>query len=152
MFLRMLAYFGCGALIWHRVAYVFDRNLMQGLYPEDGDSIFIPIMTNQVLLISLVLMMLPTTILGSRWVMTRLGTLSKWLLVPLMFFVASLYAVSMLISFSMSRSQMDQAHIELGVGYALFLLITSLFFIIDVRKSYKNFFRKKSTQALAAIT
>jgi hypothetical protein len=75
MFLRILAYFGYSALIWHLVAYVFDQNLMQGLYPEDGHSIFIPIMTNQVLLISLVLMMLPTTILGSRWMMTRLGIL-----------------------------------------------------------------------------
>ena len=64
------------AITWHMVDYVFDRNMMAEIYSPDADSISIPIITNQVLLLALGFLILPTTLLASTRVMKQLSKLT----------------------------------------------------------------------------
>ena len=65
MLLRIIAYVASITTTWHLVEYVFTRNQMAGIYPPEADSISIPIITNQALLLALVVLILPTAMLGS---------------------------------------------------------------------------------------
>ena len=77
MILRVVITIICIATTWHVVDYVFNRNLMAEIYSPDADSISIPIITNQVLLLALGLLILPTTLLASPWVIEKLSKLRR---------------------------------------------------------------------------
>lgn len=142
MLLRSIFYLLMISMTWNMVDYVFTRNLIAGLYPPDADSISIPIITNQVLLIAVGILLLPTCTLGSTWAIEKMKVLHRT--VQAVWIIASfgLYGLSVLICFSMALTSADRAHIEIGLCYGTMLLALIILFAIDVTTIYQRIFKK----------
>jgi len=98
MLLRIVVTIICIASTWHVVDYVFNRNLMAEIYPPDADSISIPIITNQILLLALGLLILPTTLLANSWVIDKLSKLRSIFQILILIPFAGIYAIAMLVT------------------------------------------------------
>lgn len=146
MLLRIIAYIASITTAWHLVEYVFTRNQMAGIYPPEADSISIPIITNQALLLALVVLILPTALLGSAWVMKKLSSFRTFLQIVVLIPCSGIYGISILICLSMALSSADSAHIEIGMSYAVMLVLISVAFIFDVINLYRRLYKKQIPQ------
>lgn len=143
MILRVVITIICIATTWHVVDYVFNRNLMAEIYSPDADSISIPIITNQVLLLALGLLILPTTLLASPWVIEKLSKLRRILQILILIPFAGIYGIAMLVCLGMGLSTADRAHIEIGASYAVMLFLLSAAFVFDVIRIYRRLYKKQ---------
>jgi len=143
MLLRIVVTIICIASTWHVVDYVFNRNLMADIYPPDADSISIPIITNQILLLVLGLLILPTTLLASSWVIDKLSKLRSIFQILILIPFAGIYGVAMLVCLGMGLSTADRAHIEIGASYAVMLFLLSAAFVFDVVRIYRRLYKKQ---------
>lgn len=143
MILRIVVTIICIASTWHVVDYVFNRNLMAEIYPPDADSISIPIITNQILLLALGLLILPTTLLASSWVIDKLSKLRRVLQILILVPFAGIYGIAMLVCLGMGLSTADRAHIEIGASYAVMLFLLSAAFVFDVIRIYRRLYKKQ---------
>jgi hypothetical protein len=146
MLLRIIAYVASITTTWHLVEYVFTRNQMAGIYPPEADSISIPIITNQALLLALVVLILPTAMLGSAWVMKKLSSFRTILQIMVLIPCAGIYGISILICLSMALSSADSAHIEIGMSYAVILVLITAALIFDVIGLYRRLYKKQIPQ------
>ncbi len=144
MLLRIATTIICIASTWHVVDYVFNRNLMAEIYPPDADSISIPIITNQILLLGLGLLILPTTLLASSWVIDKLSKLRSIFQILILIPFAGIYGIAMLVCLGMGLSTADRAHIEIGVSYAVMLFLLSAAFVFDVVRIYRRLYKTDS--------
>lgn len=143
MLLRIVVTIICIASTWHVVDYVFNRNLMAEIYPPDADSISIPIITNQILLLALGLLILPTTLLASSWVIDKLSKLRSIFQILILIPFAGIYGIAMLVCLGMGLSTPDRAHIEIGASYAVMLFLLSAAFVFDVIRIYRRLYKKQ---------
>ena len=143
MLLRIVVTIICIASTWHVVDYVFNRNLMAEIYPPDADSISIPIITNQILLLALGLLILPTTLLASSWVIDKLSKLRRIFQILILIPFAGIYGVAILVCLGMGLSTADRAHIEIGASYAVMLFLLSAAFVFDVVRIYRRLYKKQ---------
>lgn len=143
MLLRVVVTIICIASTWHVVDYVFNRNLMAEIYPPDADSISIPIITNQILLLALGLLILPTTLLASSWVIDKLSKLRSIFQILILIPFAGIYGIAMLVCLGMGLSTADRAHIEIGASYAVMLFLLSAAFVFDVIRIYRRLYKKQ---------
>ena len=143
MLLRIVVTIICIASTWHVVDYVFNRNLMADIYPPDADSISIPIITNQILLLALGLLILPTTLLASSWVIDKLSKLRRILQILILVPFAGIYGIAMLVCLGMGLSTADRAHIEIGASYAAMLFLLIAAFVSDVIRIYRRLYKKQ---------
>ncbi len=143
MLLRIVVTIICIASTWHVVDYVFDRNLMAEIYSPDADSISIPIITNQILLLALGLLILPTTLLASAWVIEKLSKLRRILQILILVPFAGMYGIAMLVCLGMGLSTADKAHIEIGASYAVMLLLLAIAFVFDVVRIYRRLYKNQ---------
>jgi len=143
MLLRIVVTIICIASTWHVVDYVFNRNLMAEIYPPDADSISIPIITNQILLLALGLLILPTTLLASSWVIDKLSKLRRILQILILVPFAGIYGIAMLVCLGMGLSTADRAHIEIGASYAVMLFLLSAAFVFDVVRIYRRLYKNQ---------
>lgn len=141
MLIRLIIYVAWAFGMWHLIDYVFDRNQMQGVYPPEADSIAIPIMTNQALVLGLSIFMLPICALGSSWLNRKLGEIHMLFRVLAILACGAAYAISGLITLGMGLSSLDRAHIELGAGYGLICTLLLVSFIYDSIRIYRSFFQ-----------
>ena len=141
MLIRLIIYVAWAFGMWHLIDYVFDRNQMQGVYPPEADSIAIPIMTNQALVLGLSIFMLPICALGSSWLNRKLGEIHMLFRVLAILVCGAAYAISGLITLGMGLSSLDRAHIELGAGYGLICTLLLVSFIYDSIRIYRSFFQ-----------
>ena len=141
--LRIVVTIICIASTWHVVDYVFKRNLMAEIYPPDADSISIPIITNQILLLALGLLILPTTLLASSWVIDKLSKLRRILQILILLPFAGIYGIAMLVCLGMGLSTADRAHIEIGASYAVMLFLLSAAFVFDVVRIYRRLYKNQ---------
>jgi len=144
MLLRIVVTIICIASTWHVVDYVFNRNLMAEIYPPDADSISIPIITNQILLLGLGLLILPTTLLASSWVIDKLSKLRRIFQILILIPFAGIYGIAMLVCLGMGLSTADRAHIEIGASYAVMLFLLSAAFVFDVVRIYRRLYKTDS--------
>lgn len=143
MILRIVITIICIASTWHVVDYVFNRNLMAEIYPPDADSISIPIITNQIQLLALGLLILPTTLLASSWVIDKLSKLRRVLQILILVPFAGIYGIAMLVCLGMGLSTADRAHIEIGASYAVMLFLLSAAFVFDVVRIYRRLYKNQ---------
>lgn len=143
MLLRIATTIICIASTWHVVDYVFNRNLMAEIYPPDADSISIPIITNQILLLALGLLILPTTLLANSWVIDKLSKLRRIFQILILIPFAGIYGIAMLVCLGMGLSTADRAHIEIGASYAVMLFLLSAAFVFDVVRIYRRLYKKQ---------
>lgn len=143
MLLRIVVTIICIASTWHVVDYVFNRNLTAEIYPPDADSISIPIITNQILLLALGLLILPTTLLASSWVIDKLSKLRRIFQILILIPFAGIYGVAILVCLGMGLSTADRAHIEIGASYAVMLFLLSAVFVFDVVRIYRRLYKKQ---------
>jgi hypothetical protein len=141
MLIRLIIYVAWAFGMWHLIDFVFDRNQMQGVYPQEADSIAIPIMTNQALVLGLSIFMLPICALGSSWLNRKLGEIHMLFRVLAILVCGAAYAISGLITLAMGLSSLDRAHIELGGGYGLICTLLLVSFIYDSIRIYRSFFQ-----------
>ena len=146
MLLRIIAYVASITTTWHLVEYVFTRNQMAGIYPPEADSISIPIITNQALLLALVVLILPTAMLGSAQVMKKLSSFRTILQIIVLIPCAGIYGISILICLSMALSSADSAHIEIGMSYAVMLVLITAALIFDVISLYRRLFKQQNPE------
>ncbi len=142
MLLRVAITIICLASTWHVVDYVFNRNLMAEIYPPDADSISIPIITNQILLLALGLLILPTALLSSSWVIEKISRLRRILQILILVPFAGIYGIAMLVCLGMGLSTADRVHIEIGVSYAVMLLLLTAALVFDVVRIYRCLYKK----------
>ncbi len=142
--LRIVITIICIASTWHVVDYVFNRNLMAEIYPPDADSISIPIITNQIMLLILGLLILPTTLLASSWVIDKLSKLQRILQILILVLFAGIYGIAMLVCLGMGLSTADKAHIEISGSYVLMLLLLATAFVFDVVRIYRRLYKTDS--------
>jgi hypothetical protein len=116
---------------------------MADIYPPDADSISIPIITNQILLLVLGLLILPTTLLASSWVIDKLSKLRSIFQILILIPFAGIYGVAMLVCLGMGLSTADRAHIEIGASYAVMLFLLSAAFVFDVVRIYRRLYKKQ---------
>jgi hypothetical protein len=116
---------------------------MTGVYPPDADSISIPIITNQILLLALGLLILPTTLLSSSWVIDKLSKVRRILQILILVPFAGLYGIAMLVCLGMGLSTADRAHIEIGASYAVMLLLLAVAFVFDVVRIYRRLYKNQ---------
>ncbi len=143
LILRIVVTIICIASTWHVVDYVFNRNLMAEIYPPDADSISIPIITNQILLLALGLLILPTTLLASSWVIDKLSKLRSIFQILILIPFAGIYGIAMLVCLGMGLSAADRAHVEIGASYAVMLFLLSAAFVFDVIRIYRRLYKKQ---------
>ena len=143
MLLRIAITIICLASTWHVVDYVFNRNLMAEIYPPDADSISIPIITNQILLLALGLLILPTELLSSSWVIEKISRLRRILQILILVPFAGFYGIAMLVCFGMGLSTADRVHIEIGLSYAVMLLLLTAAFVFDVVRIYRRLYKNQ---------
>lgn len=143
MLLRIVITIICIASTWNVVDYVFNRNLMAEIYPPDADSISIPIITNQILLLALGLLILPTTLLASTWVLDKVSKLRSIFQILILVPFAGIYGIAMLVCLGMGLSTADRAHIEIGASYAVMLFLLSAAFVFDVVRIYRRLYKKQ---------
>lgn len=72
MLIRIALYLSSIAWTQKMVNHVFNRNQLAGIYPPEADSIGIPIFENQIFLGVLTILIVPTALLGSRWVFEKI--------------------------------------------------------------------------------
>ncbi len=142
MLLRVAITIICLASTWHVVDYVFNRNLMAEIYPPDADSISIPIITNQILLLALGLLILPTALLSSSWVIEKISRLRRIVQILILVPFAGIYGIAMLVCLGMGLSTADRVHIEIGVSYAVMLLLLTAALVFDVVRIYRCLYKK----------
>ena len=142
MLLRIVVTIICIASTWHVVDYVFNRNLMADIYPPDADSISIPIITNQILLLALGLLILPTTLLASSWVIDKLSKLRRIFQILILIPFAGIYGVAILVCLGMGLSAADKAHIEIGASYAAMLILLTAALISDGIRIYRYLYKR----------
>ena len=143
MLLRVAITIICLASTWHVVDYVFNRNLMAEIYPPDADSISIPIITNQILLLALGLLILPTALLSSSWVIEKISRLRRIFQILILVPFAGIYGIAMLVCLGMGLSTADRVHIEIGVSYAVMLLLLTVAFVFDVVRIYRRLYKNQ---------
>lgn len=143
MLIRLLVYAAWAFGMWHLIDYVFSRNQMQGVYPPEADSIAMPIMTNQALVLALFVLMLPTCALGSRWISRKLGEIHMLFRVLVILICGAAYALSGLITLAMGLSSLDRAHREMGASYAFICAVLFAMFIWDAIRLNRAFFRRR---------
>ncbi len=143
MLLRIAITIICLASTWHVVDYVFNRNLMAEIYPPDADSISIPIITNQILLLALGLLILPTALLSSSWVIEKISRLRRIFQILILVPFAGIYGIAMLVCFGMGLSTADRAHIEIGMSYAVMLFLLTAALIFDVVQIYRRLYKNQ---------
>jgi hypothetical protein len=141
--LRIAVCIICIATTWYVVDYVFNRNLMAEIYPPEADSISIPIISNQILLLTLGLLILPTTLLASTRVVSKLSTLRGVFQIVILIPFAGFYGLSMLICLGLTLSAIDRHHIELGMSYAVMLALIITAFMVDVIRIYRRLYKKQ---------
>ena len=143
MLLRIAITIICIVTTWHVVDYVFNRNLMAEIYPPDADSISIPIITNQILLLVLGLLILPTALLSSSWVVEKISRLRRIFQIVILVPFAGIYGIAMLVCFGMALSTGDRAHIEIGMSYAVMLFLLTAALIFDVVQIYRRLYKNQ---------
>jgi hypothetical protein len=116
---------------------------MAEIYSPDADSISIPIITNQILLLALGLLILPTTLLASAWVIEKLSKLRRILQILILVPFAGMYGIAMLVCLGMGLSTADKAHIEIGASYAVMLLLLAIAFVFDVVRIYRRLYKNQ---------
>ena len=144
MLIRIAIYIA--SIIWIRkmVDYVFTRNQLAGIYPPEADSIGIPIFENQLFLFALAVLIAPTTILGIRWFFNKLFSIHVAARAVALVLFAGLYALALLVCFSLTMSHVDRAHIEIGLSYAGMLVALSIFFMWDGFRAYRKITEKQA--------
>ncbi len=143
MLIRIALYMVLIAWTQKMVSYVFNRNQLAGIYPPEADSIGIPIFENQIFLGVLTVLIIPTAVLGSRWVLGKIFNIHAVFRVVGLIAFAGFYALALLVSLGMALSHMDQAHIELGLSYAGTLAVLSTFFFWDVVRIHREIQKKR---------
>lgn len=143
MLIRLVIYAAWAFGMWHLIEYVFDRNQMAGVYPPEADSIAIPIMTNQALVLGLAVLVLPICALGSRWLNRKLGEIHMLFRVLVLLICSTAYVLAGLLTLAMGLSSLDRAHIELGAGYASICLFLLLAFVYDAIRIYRALFQNQ---------
>ena len=133
-------------MTWNAVEFVFDRNLMNEIYPIEADSISIPIITNQILLIALAILAMPTTFLGSKWIFNKVGSLRTLPKVIILMLCIGIYLLSIFVCIGMTLSYVDKNHIEIGICYAAILLLFLLFIVIDTIRIYRHMYKNINSQ------
>ena len=146
MLLRIVVAVFCIAITWEMVDYVFNRNLVAEIYPPEADSISIPIITNQILLLVLGLLVLPTTLLANSWVMEKLSRLRRIFQILILLPFAGSYGIAMLICLGMGLSTADRAHIEIGMSYAVMLVLIAAAFVFDGVQIYRRLYKNQIPQ------
>ncbi len=151
MLIRIAIYIA--SIFWIRkmVDYVFSRNQLAGIYPPEADSIGIPIFENQLFLFALSVLIAPTTILGSRWFFNKLFSIHVAARVVALVVFAGLYALALLVSFSLTMSNIDRAHIEIGLSYAGILVALFIFFMWDGVRAYRKITEKQAITAEVSL-
>ena len=136
----------CIATTWYVNDYVFHRNLMAEIYSPDIDRISAPIISNQILLLTLGLLILPTTLLASARVVEKLSSLREIFQIVILIPFAGIYGISIRICLGLTLSSLDRHHIEMGLSYAamLALIITAL--SVDVIRIYRRVYKKQFPQ------
>jgi hypothetical protein len=152
MLIRIILYLASIAWTQKMVGYVFNRNQLAGIYPPEADSIGIPIFENQIFLGVLAILIVPTTVLGSRWFFRKLFTINAAVRVLALIAFAGFYAFAILISLGTTLSSADLAHIELGLSYAGILAVLSAFFLWDVVRIYREIFKKRQMASDLGLT
>ena len=143
MLIRLIIFVAWAFGMWHLIDYVFDRNQMQGVYPPEADSISIPIITNQVLVLGFVILVLPVCLLGSTWVIRKLGKIHALLRILILLVCVAAYAMAGLLTLGMSLSWLDRAHREIGASYAFICTVLFAMFIWDAIRLYRAFFQSR---------
>ena len=138
MIVRVIGYIVWAVGTWHLTDYVFTRNQMAGVYAPDADSIFIPIMTNQGLIAVLGVCMFPIYILGSKWVIRKLGEVHVLLRILILLFCVGAYAFVGLITLTQSLSWLDPVHVELAISYGFVCLALFATFVWDALRLYRS--------------
>ncbi len=141
MLLRIITYIASITATWHIVEYVFTRNQLAGIYPPEADSISIPIITNQALLLGIGVLILPTSILGNAWIIKKLSNARVLLQLIVLIPCAGIYALSILICLSMALSATDGPHIEIAISYAFILVLIAVALTIDVVRIYRRLYK-----------
>jgi hypothetical protein len=114
------------------VDYVFIRNQMAGIYLSASGRTYILIIKNQVMLLGICVLILPTTFLGSTWVMRKLSESRRAFQALALLPCAVGYALSILICLNMAIASSDSDHIEIGICSGVILLLISVFMVFDV--------------------
>ena len=147
MLIRIVLYLATITLTQKMVNYVFNRNQLAGIYPPEADSIGIPIFENQIFLGVLTILIVPTALLGSRWVFEKIFNIHAVFRVVGLITFAGFYALALLVSLGMALSHMDHAHIELSLSYAALLTVLSTFFLWDGVRIYREIQKKRQMTA-----
>jgi hypothetical protein len=143
MLLRIVLYL-TSVIFTHKViGYVFNRNQLAGIYPAEADSIGIPIFENQIFLGVLTILIIPTAAFGSCWVFNTLFNSHSVFRLLGLIAVAALYVMGLLVSIGMALSNMDKAHIELGLSYAGMVAVLATFFFRDGVRNYREIHRRR---------
>lgn len=152
MLIRIALYLASIAWTQKMVNYVFNRNQSAGIYPPEADSIGIPIFENQIFLGALTILIVPTALLGSRWVLGKIFNIHAVVRVLGLIAFAGFYVLSLLVCLGIALSHMDQAHIELGLSYAGVLAVLSIFFLWDGVRIYREIQKKRQMAAEISMT
>lgn len=147
MLIRIALYLASIAWTQKMVNHVFNRNQLAGIYLPEADSIGIPIFENQIFLGVLTILIVPTALLGSRWVFEKIFNIHAVFRVVGLITFAGFYVLALLVSLGMALSYMDHAHIELGLSYAALLTVLSTFFLWDGVRIYREIQKKRQMAA-----
>ena len=95
------------------------------------------------MLLILGLLILPTTLLASSWVIDKLSKLQRILQILILVLFAGIYGIAMLVCLGMGLSTADRAHIEISGSYVFMLLLLATAFVFDVVNIYRHLYKQQ---------
>ena len=82
--------------------------------------------------------MFPIYILGSKWVIRKLGEIQVLVRILILLFCVAAYAFVGLITLTQSLSWLDPVHVELAISYGFICLVLLATFIWDALRVHRS--------------
>ena len=95
-------------------------------------------MTNQGLIAALGVCMFPIYMLGSNWVIRKLGEIHVFARILILLVCVGSYVFVGLITFTESLSWLDPVHVELAISYGFVCLVLLATFVWDALRVHRS--------------
>ena len=114
----------------------YTQNFYDGMYPPEADSISIPILTSQIMVIGAVVLASPMVLLGSKFIRAKLSASRMYVAIPVVVVFLLCYALIIGMAYFGASSIFEARYQALSVDAIWLFLVPLMFLLIDVARFF----------------
>ncbi len=114
-------------------SYVYGRNQFAELYAPEADSISIPILFTQFILMLVIVILIPSILLGNKRLKNWLKDGSKARFIIFSIVLAISYTIAGLFELLLVSGGLDKNHWEISASMILLIGVTAFFMASDIK-------------------